>query len=207
MNSGVKIGVISSGRGENLRYIIKAIRSGYLQAEVVIVLTDKKDAGAIRIAQEYGIKYQFIDPSGLNHEEYDQALVNELDSHDISLVVLTGYMRILSSSFVQHYPGRILNIHPALLPSFRGLNAFQQALDYGVKWSGTTIHLVDDHIDHGPIIYQVPVPVKENDTYNSLKGRIQRAEYKAYPKAIKMFIEGNPRIKGRRLVLDSNKEY
>ncbi|MDD1742362.1 MAG: phosphoribosylglycinamide formyltransferase [Methanotrichaceae archaeon] len=207
MNSGVKIGVISSGRGENLRYIIKAIRSGYLQAEVVIVLTDKKDAGAIRIAQEYGIKYHFIDPSGLNHEEYDQALVNELDSHDISLVVLTGYMRILSSSFVQHYPGRILNIHPALLPSFRGLNAFQQALDYGVKWSGTTIHLVDDHIDHGPIIYQVPVPVKENDTYNSLKGRIQRAEYKAYPKAIKMFIEGNPRIKGRRLVLDSNKEY
>jgi phosphoribosylglycinamide formyltransferase-1 len=206
LNSGVKIGIVSSGKGENLRYILEAIRSGYLQAEVSIVLTDKKDAGAIRIAQEYGINYQFIDPSGLSHEEYDQKLMNKLDSFGISLVVLTGYMRILSSSFVQHYPGRILNIHPALLPSFRGLNAFQQALDYGVKWSGTTIHLVDEHIDHGPIICQIPVPVRENDTYDSLKARIQRAEHKAYPRAIKMFIEGNPRIEGRRLVFDSKKE-
>jgi phosphoribosylglycinamide formyltransferase-1 len=176
LNSGVKIGVISSGRGENLRYIIEAIRSGYLLAEVCIVLTDKKDAGALRIAQKYGIEHQFLDPSGLSQEEYDQKLMNILDSQGILLVVLTGYMRVLSSSFVQHYPGKILNIHPALLPSFRGLNAFQQALDYGVKWSGTTIHIVDERIDHGPIIYQVPVPVKENDTYQSLKARIQRAE-------------------------------
>jgi phosphoribosylglycinamide formyltransferase 1 len=206
LNSGVKIGIISSGRGENLRYIIEATRSGYIPAEVCIVLTDKKDAGAIRIAKEYGIKHQFIDPSGLSQEKYDRQLMNILDSQGISLIVLTGYMRVLSSSFVQHYPGKILNIHPALLPSFRGLNAFQQALDYGVKWSGTTIHIVDEHIDHGPIIYQVPVPVKENDTYQSLKARIQRAEYKAYPKAIKMFIEGGPRIEGRRLILGSKKE-
>jgi phosphoribosylglycinamide formyltransferase-1 len=196
------IGVISSGRGENLRHILEAVRSGYLPAEVRLVLADQREAGALKIAREYGVECIFIDPSGLTREEYDQKLAQALDKAGIDLVVLTGYMRILSPGFVRNYKDRILNIHPALLPSFKGVNALRQALDYGVKWTGTTIHLVDEAVDHGPIIYQVPIPVEEDDTYEGLKAKVQRAEFEAYPKAIKMFIEGRPRVEGRRLVLE-----
>lgn len=193
---------MSSGRGENLRYILEAARSGYLLAEVRLVLADQNEAGALKIARDYGVECLFMDPSGLTREEYDQKLAQALDKAGVDLVVLTGYMRILSPAFVRRYKNRILNIHPALLPSFRGVNAFKQALDYGVKWTGTTIHLVDEEVDHGPIIYQVPVPVDDYDTYESLKARVQMAEFEAYPKAIKMFIEGRPRMEGRRLVLE-----
>jgi phosphoribosylglycinamide formyltransferase-1 len=112
----------------------------------------------------------------------------------------------LSPEFVSSYKNRILNIHPALLPAFRGMNAFKQALDHGAKWTGTTVHLVDEEVDHGPIVYQVPVKIREDDTYESLKARVQKAEYRAYPKAIKMFIEGRPRVVGRRLVFDRCEE-
>ena len=196
------IGVISSGRGENLRYIIEASRSGYLPAEVRIVLADQKDAGALKIAAEYEVKGVFVDPAGTSRQDYDRVLLEHLERADVDLVILTGYMRILSRPFIKRYRNSILNIHPALLPAFRGMNAFQRALDHGVKWTGTTIHLVDEEVDHGPILYQVPVPVKENDTYESLKARVQRAEYEAYPAAIKKFIEGKPRVVGRRLLLE-----
>lgn len=199
------IGIISSGRGENLRYIIKATRSGYLPAEVRIVLADQRDAGALRIAGEYCVEALFVDPAGLSRQEYDKVLLEHLERVDVYLVVLTGFMRILSKPFVEHYRHRILNIHPALLPAFRGMNAFQQALDYGAKWTGTTIHLVDEEVDHGPIIYQVPVPVEDGDTYQSLKARVQMAEYEAYPKAIKMFIEGRPKVVGRRVVFEAGR--
>lgn len=197
--------MISSGRGENLRYIIEATLSGYLPAKVRIVLADQKDAGALGIACEYGVKAIFLDPSGISREEYDRILIKHLDEAGAELIVLTGYLRILSSHFVKHYRDRILNIHPALLPSFRGMNAFKQALDYGARWTGTTVHLVDEEVDHGPIIYQVPVRVREDDTYESLKARVQKAEFKAYPRAIKMFIEGRPRLVGRRLVFGGDK--
>lgn len=200
------IGVISSGRGENLRYILEAARSGYLPAEVRIVLTDQPAAGALEIAGEYGVKALFLDPAGLGREEYDRNLLQHLESEGVDLVVLTGYLRILSPAFVSRYKNRILNIHPALLPAFRGMNAFKQALDHGAKWTGTTIHLVDEEVDHGPIVYQVPVRIKEDDTYESLKARVQRAEFRAYPKAIKMFIEGRPRLEGRKLVFDFREE-
>ena len=193
------IGVISSGRGENLRYIIEASRSGFLPADVRIVLADQNDAGALRIAGEYGVKGIFVDPAGTTRQDYDKVLLEHLERADVDLVVLTGYMRILSGLFVEHYRHRILNIHPALLPAFRGMNAFQQALDHGVKWTGTTIHLVDEEVDHGPILYQMPVPVKDSDTFESLKARVQRAEYEAYPMAIKKFIEGKPKVIGRRI--------
>ena len=196
------IGVISSGRGENLRHILEAVRSGYLPVEVRLVLADQREAGALKIARDYGVECLFIDPAGLTREEYDQKLAQALDKAGVDLVVLTGYMRIFSPGFVRNYKNRILNIHPALLPSFRGVNAFKQALDYGVKWTGTTIHLVDEEVDHGPIVYQVPVPVEDGDTYESLKARVQMAEFEAYPKAIKVFIEGRPRVEGRRLVLE-----
>ncbi len=197
-----RIGVISSGRGENLRHIIAATRSGYLPARIALVLTDQRNAGALKIAEEYGVKALYLDPQGLSREEYDLRLVEHLDAAGVDLVVLTGYMRILSPSFVKHYRNSILNIHPALLPSFRGVNAFQQALDYGVRWTGTTIHIVDEEVDHGPIIYQMPVPIRENDTHESLKARIQRAEYRAYPRAIKKFIECRPKVTGRKLVFE-----
>jgi len=196
--------VISSGRGENLRHIIEATRSGYLSAEIALVLTDQRDAGALKIAEEYGVKALYIDPKGLSREEYDLQLISHLDAEGADLVVLTGYMRILSPTFVKHYKNRILNIHPALLPSFRGMNAFQQALDYGVQWTGTTVHIVDEEVDHGPIIYQMPVPIREDDTHESLKARIQRAEYRAYPRAIKKFIECRSKIDGRKLVFDED---
>jgi phosphoribosylglycinamide formyltransferase-1 len=198
------IGVISSGRGENLRYIIKAVRSGRLPAEVRIVLTDQIDAGALRIANEYGVNATFVDPASLSRQDYDEALLEHLEHAGVDLVVLTGYMRILTKHFVDRYWHRILNIHPALLPAFRGMNAFQQALDHGVKWTGTTVHLVDEEVDHGPILYQIPVPVKENDTYESLKARVQKAEYEAYPIAIKKFIEGKPKVVGRRVVFENS---
>jgi phosphoribosylglycinamide formyltransferase-1 len=194
------LGIVSSGRGENLRYILQEEHSGRLPAQVKIVLTDQPDAGALKIAKEFCVPGHFIDPSSLRREEYDQKLIAHLEAEDVELVILTGYMRILSALFVRHYKGKILNIHPALLPSFRGMDAFSQALEYGVKWTGTTVHIVDEDVDHGPIVYQRPVPVLENDTHESLKARIQRAEYKAYPKAIKMFIEKKPKVLGRKLV-------
>ena len=196
----VALGVISSGKGENLRYILQEERSGRLPGQVKIVLADQPDAGALRIAREFSVSGRFVDPLGLTREEYDKKLIDLLDAAGIGLVVLSGYMRILSPQFVRHYRDRILNIHPALLPSFRGMDAFSQALEYGVKWTGTTIHVVDEDVDHGPIVYQMPVPIKENDTHESLKARIQRAEYRAYPRAIKMFIEGRPKIDGRKIV-------
>jgi phosphoribosylglycinamide formyltransferase-1 len=198
--SSATLGVISSGRGENLRYILQEERSGRLPARVRIVLTDQPDAGALKIAKEFCVPCHYVDPCNLCREEYDQKLIAHLEAAGAELVILTGYMRILSSLFVRHYKDRILNIHPALLPSFRGMDAFSQALAYGVKWTGTTVHIVDEDVDHGPIVYQKPVPVLDNDTHDSLKARIQRAEYKAYPKAIKMFIEGRPKVQGRKLV-------
>jgi phosphoribosylglycinamide formyltransferase-1 len=196
------IGVISSGRGENLRYILEAERSGYLPARISIVMTDQPDAGALRIAEEFDVPCCCIDPKGLKREEYDRLLMERLDEAKVELVVLTGFMRILSPAFVRHYKGRILNIHPALLPSFRGMDAFQQALDHGVKWTGTTIHIVDEDVDHGPIILQVPVPVRDDDSHDRLKARVQRAEYKAYPKAIKKFLEERHKLVGRKLVFE-----
>jgi len=194
------LGVVSSGRGENLRYILKEERKGRLPGRVNIVLADQPDAGALQIAGEYSVPGHYVDPHGLSREEYDQKLMDLLDGAGVELVILTGYMRILSPQFVRHYRDRILNIHPALLPSFRGMDAFSQALAYGVKWTGTTVHVVDEDVDHGPIVYQRPVPVHEDDTRESLKARIQRAEYRAYPRAIKMFIEEKPRIDGRKIV-------
>ncbi len=197
------IGIISSGRGENLRYILQAERAGDLPARVVIVLADQPDAGALLIAGEFGVPCHYIDPANRSREEYDQLLLSQLEEAGVDLVVLTGYMRILSPRFVRHYKNRILNIHPALLPSFRGLDAFSQALEHGVMWTGTTIHIVDEDVDHGPIVYQQPVPVKGNDTRESLKARIQRAEFRAYPRAIKMFIEGKPEVVGRKIVFQN----
>jgi phosphoribosylglycinamide formyltransferase-1 len=202
-----RIGVISSGRGENLRYILKEELSGNLPAHVKIVLSDQPEAGALRIAREFGVECFYLNPSGRTREEYDRLLAERLDAAGVELVVLTGFMRILSPGFVEHYRDRILNIHPALLPSFRGMDAFQQALDHGVRWTGTTVHIVDEHVDHGPIVYQVPVPVREDDTHESLKARVQKAEYWAYPRAIKMFIESKPKLVGRRLVFGSEKDF
>lgn len=195
-----KLGVISSGRGENLRYILQAEREGWLPGRVAVVLADQIQAGALRIAEEFSVSHEFVDPSGLSRQEYDRRLIDRLEQAGVDLVVLTGYMRILSPDFVRHFKNRILNIHPALLPSFRGLDAFSQALEWGVRWTGTTVHVVDEDVDHGPIVYQRPVPVREDDDRESLKARIQRAEYKAYPLAIKMFIEGNARFEGRRII-------
>lgn len=193
------LGVISSGRGENLRYILQEERCGRLPAQVRVVLTDQPDAGALKIAEGFSVPCHFVNPAHHTREEYDRLLIAHLEAAGVQLVVLTGYMRILSPTFVRHFKDRILNIHPALLPSFRGMDAFSQALEYGVTWTGTTVHIVDEDVDHGPIVYQRPVPVFEDDTHESLKARIQRAEYKAYPRAIKMFIEGRPRVLGRKL--------
>jgi phosphoribosylglycinamide formyltransferase-1 len=167
---------------------------------VAVVLADQPEAGALRIARDAGIEAAFVDPTGLGRAEYDARLAEHLDRAGVDLVVLTGYMRILTPEFVRRFRGRTINIHPALLPSFPGLDAFQQALDYGVKVTGTTVHLVDEEVDHGPIIHQVAVEVREDDTHESLKARIQEAEYRAYPEALRLFIERRPKVLGRKVV-------
>jgi len=193
-----KIGVLASGRGSNLQAVIDAVESGEIEAEIVVVVSDRKDAKALERARKHNIEAVFIDPSeSLTRNEYDQKIVSCLRKRWVDLVLLAGYMRIIGMDFIETYRNRILNIHPALLPSFPGLHAQSQALEYGVKVSGCTVHFVDERVDHGPIILQETVPVLEDDTEDSLAARILEREHKIYPHAVKLFCEGKLKVDGR----------
>jgi len=198
-----KLGVLISGRGSNLLAIIKAIEGKRLNAKIACVISDKESAGGLKIAREHNIEALFLDPKGLKREEYDRLIVKELKKRDVSLVCLAGFMRIISPFFVKEYKGRIMNIHPALLPSFPGLSAQKQALEYGVKVSGCTVHFVDEGCDTGPIIIQKAVYVKPDDTEETLSERILKEEHKIYPAAIRLFSEGRLKIIGRRVIIQS----
>ena len=193
-----KLAVLVSGRGSNLQAIIDSIDQGELDAHLSIVISNTKDAMALKRAEKHGIKTIFIDPSTyLNSKEYDKALVLKLKEFSIDLICLAGYMRILGEEVIQTFEKKIINIHPSLLPAFPGLNAQKQAINHGVKFSGCTVHFVDSGVDSGPIILQTVVPVYDNDDEKSLSKRILEQEHYLYPKAIKMIQENKIRLNGR----------
>jgi phosphoribosylglycinamide formyltransferase-1 len=198
----LRIGVLASGRGTNLQAIIDAIQAGRLDARLVVVISDKPDAPALGRAQRHGAKALFIDPHDVHEREaFDRALVTALTEHQVELVCLAGFMRILTPAFLAAFPGRVMNIHPALLPSFPGLHPQRRALEHGVKLSGATVHFVDEGVDSGPIILQAAVPVRDDDTEESLSERILAEEHKIYPRAIQLFAERRLRIEGRRVII------
>ena len=195
-----KIGVLCSGRGSNLASIIEAIERGEIRAEIAVVIADKADAYALERAREKGIPaVAVVYRDYAERADFERALLTELHTHGVTLVVLAGFMRILSPVFVHAYTGRILNIHPALLPSFPGAHAHRDVLAYGVKVSGCTVHFVDEGMDSGPIILQASVPVQEGDTEEALAARVLAQEHRIFPEAIKLYVEGRLCTDGRKV--------
>ena len=192
----ISIGVLASGRGTNLGAIIEAIEKGKIAGKVSIVISDNRNAFALKRAKQHNIETQYIDFKVFkSREDCDKKIVGYLKEKGVELVVLAGYMRILSPYFIETYKNKIMNIHPALLPSFPGLHAQRQAVERGVKFSGCTVHFVDEGIDSGPIILQKKVRVKDNDTEESLAERILKEEHQIYPRAIQLFCRGRLIIK------------
>lgn len=194
------IGILLSGRGSNFLAIADNIAARKLDANIAVVISNRADAGGIETARQRGLNALVIPSKGKVREDHDHEVVAALREHKVDVVCLAGYMRLLSPWFVQQFPNRILNIHPALLPAFPGLDAQKQAFDYGVKVSGCTVHFVDENLDHGPILVQKVVPVLDSDDEHSLAARILEQEHIAYSEAIRMVLEGNYNIKGRRVV-------
>ena len=196
----LRVGVLASGRGSNLRAILSGVAAGRIRAEVVVVLSDRSGAGALDIARDHGVEALVLDPTPHpGREGYDRALIALLEERRVGLVCLAGYMRILGPVFVRHFEGRLLNIHPALLPAFPGLHAQRQALEHGVRIAGATVHFVDEGVDTGPIVLQAAVPVRQDDTEASLSDRILAEEHRIYPEAIRLFAEGRLRLEDRRV--------
>jgi len=196
MSGLCKIAVLISGRGTNLESIIRSIETGYVKgAKIVVVISDNKDAYGLVRAKKYKIETKILEAKDFsNKKEYEEKLIEILENFNIDLIVLAGFMRVLSSYFVKHFKWRIMNIHPALLPAFAGLQAQRQAVDSGVRFSGCTVHFVTEKVDEGPIIIQAVVPVYVEDTEDTLSQRILQYEHKIYPKAIKMYVEGKLEI-------------
>jgi phosphoribosylglycinamide formyltransferase-1 len=199
-----RIGVLISGRGSNLQALLDAQRAGELGGgEVVVVVSNIADAQGLERARRAGVAALFLDHHGRKREDYDAELVEVLRRHRVDLVCLAGFMRLLSPTFVRAFPGRILNIHPALLPAFPGLDAQRQALEHGVKVSGATVHLVDEGLDSGPIVVQETVPVLDSDDAESLAHRILEVEHEIYPRAVRILVAGRYRVEGRRVLVES----
>jgi phosphoribosylglycinamide formyltransferase 1 len=190
----INIGVLVSGRGSNLQALIDA------KLNIRVVISDKADAFALERARKHGIDAVYLDPKSFKDKTvYELEIVSILKKHEVGLVCLAGYMKIVGEVLMGHYPNKILNIHPSLLPAFPGLHAQKQALDYGARFSGATVHFVDDGCDTGPVILQAAVPVNDNDTEETLSARILEQEHKLYPKAVKLFVEGKLSIEGRKV--------
>ncbi len=196
----LRLAVLASGRGSNLQAIIDAIEQKRLQAVLALVISNKAEAQALERARKHGVPAVFLDPKATpGREAYDAVILEHLRKHDVGLVALAGYMKIVTRVLIDAYANRIMNIHPSLLPSFPGLAAQQQALDWGVKVSGCTVHFVEEGVDTGPIIQQAAVPVTEGDTAESLEARIMVEEHRIYPEAIQLFAEGRLMVEGRRV--------
>lgn len=196
-----RIGVLLSGRGSNFEALAESVASGRIpNAEIAIVVSNRDGAPGIERAGARGIATRVIPSKGLEREAYDRQVVAVLKEERTDLICLAGYMRLLSPYFVAAFPSRILNIHPSLLPSFPGLESQRQALDYGVKFAGCTVHFVDENLDAGPIVLQATVPVKDSDTEETLSARILQEEHRIYSEAVKIVLEGRYKIEGRRVV-------
>jgi phosphoribosylglycinamide formyltransferase 1 len=201
----MKIGILISGRGSNMVAIVEAVQGGRIpDSEVTVVISDKKSAQGLEKAQERGIETVIVTRNGRTREEHDAEIVAELRKRNVGLVCLAGYMRLLSCDFVRAFPDQIVNIHPSLLPAFPGLDAQKQAIEYGVKLSGCTVHFVDDELDHGAIILQKAVEVKDDDTAESLSARILEHEHALYVEALKILAEGKVEIAGRKAFIKSD---
>jgi phosphoribosylglycinamide formyltransferase-1 len=195
-----RLGILLSGRGSNFEAIADNIEAGRLDAEIGLVLSNRPEARGIEIARRRGLSTCVMPSKGLEREQYDRNLVDELRGAGVELVCLAGFMRLLSGEFCRVFPLRILNIHPSLLPAFPGLDAQKQALEHGVKITGCTVHFVDQHLDSGPIILQAAVPVQDTDTVETLSARILAEEHRIYTQAIRTVLSERWRIEGRRVV-------
>lgn len=194
------LGVLASGRGSNLQAILDAIEGGRCPARVAVVVSDRAGAPALDRARRAGVKAVHLDPHAYaDRAAFDRAVAAVLAEHAVELVCLAGYMRLLSPEFIAAYRGRVLNVHPALLPAFPGLHAQRQAIEYGVKVTGATVHFVDEGVDTGPIVLQAAVPVQEDGTEESLAARILQEEHRLYPEAIRLYAEGRLEVVGRRV--------
>lgn len=199
MGEKLRVGVLASGRGTDLQSIIDASEKGMIDAEVVVVISDKKDAYALERAEKHNIKAFFVDPHGKNLDEHEKEIDTILEDNNVGLIVGAGYMRMLSPSFVNKWYCKLINIHPALLPSFRGTNGQGDALDYGVKISGCTTHFMDEKMDHGPIILQAAVRVLDDDDRDSLADRILEVEHQILPRTVQLFAEGRLKTDGKHV--------
>lgn len=201
----MRLAVLVSGYGSNLQAIINGVKNGEIDGQVAVVISDQESAFALQRARNEGIEALFLAPglfSGRN--AYDREIVAQLQKRQVELVILAGFMRLLSSYFVQAFSGRIMNIHPSLLPAFPGLDGVKQALAYGVKVSGCTVHFVDEGLDTGAVILQEAVNVYDSDTEDSLHQRIHKVEHRLYPRAVQLFIKGKLHLEGRRCLVDES---
>ena len=195
-----RIGVLLSGRGSNFEALADSVAAGRIpNAEIAIVLSNREAAPGLQKAIERGIPAKAIPSKGLEREAYDKLVVAELNAAHVDLVCLAGYMRLLSPHFVSAFPNRIINIHPSLLPAFPGLESQRQALEHGAKFSGCTVHFVDENLDAGPVILQACVPIEDDDTPDTLAERILKQEHRIYTEAVKIVLEGRYQINGRRV--------
>ena len=196
-----RIGILLSGRGSNFEAIADSVAAGRIpNAEIAVVVSNRENAPGIEKARQRGLEAVVIPSKGRQREEYDREVVALLEAKKIDLVCLAGFMRLLSPYFVEHFRNRILNIHPALLPAFPGLEAQKQALEWGVKYSGCSVHFVDENLDAGPIVAQAVVPVHDDDTEEVLAARILREEHRIYTEAVSLVLSGKYRIEGRRVI-------
>lgn len=203
----ISLGVLASGRGSNLQAIIDSINKGKIDAKIELVISDVKDAYVLKRAEKNNIKNIFVDPKTyVSKQEFEKEVIRLLKENSVELICLAGFMRVLSSDFVKEFKNRILNIHPSLLPSFPGLHVQKKALKHGVKFSGCTVHFVDEGVDTGPIIIQAVVPIFDNDTEELLSERILKEEHKIYPKAIQLIAENRVTIKDRRVFIKNFEE-
>jgi len=201
------LGILASGRGSNFQAIIDSIEDGYLKAKIALLIADNPNAYAIERAKNHGIETLIMCPKDFpDKDSYYLNIANELKRRGTELVILAGFMRIVGKSLIKEFPNRIMNIHPAILPSFPGLHGQRQAVDYGVKIAGCTVHFVDAGVDTGPIIIQSAVPVYEDDTEESLSERILKQEHKIFPLAIKLFAEGRITVEGRKVKINWQRE-
>jgi phosphoribosylglycinamide formyltransferase-1 len=197
------LGILLSGRGSNFEAIARNVQAGKIPASIAVVISNREEAPGLARAREMGLNARFISAKEKDREAYDRELVATLKEFQVDLVCLAGFMRILSAYFVREFSGRILNIHPALLPAFRGSDAQRQALEYGVKFTGCTVHIVDEGVDTGPIVSQAVVPVLDDDTVETLSARILKEEHRIYSEAICILLEDRARFEGRRVVVQN----
>lgn len=196
-----RLAILLSGRGSNFQSIADHIDNGFLNASIAVVISNQPQARGIVVARERGLHAVVLPSRGMDREAYDCCLTEELRKYGPDLICLAGYMRLLSPGFVREFQGRILNIHPSLLPAFPGLDAQRQALEYGVKVTGCTVHFVNEFLDAGPVVLQAAVPVLDDDTEETLSARILSEEHRIYPEAIRLVLESSYRVEGRRILM------